>query len=113
MSTTVQPSTAPSTPTGRDSDSARAERIEQHVDHIIAEIAKPTPTEAFEALVAEHGFQVEEWDTDDLDGKLRDKFFAFYLETADRKVIVVPVGQDPAHRLAAVRALLAHPGVIA
>ncbi|MEU6279473.1 hypothetical protein [Streptomyces sp. NPDC047028] len=68
---------------------------------------------AFNALVAEHGLQVEEWDTSTLDENLRDKFVAFYIETRDRKVIVVPAGQDPAHRLAAVRALLVHPGVIA
>ncbi|MER6064861.1 hypothetical protein ABT167_27540 [Streptomyces sp. NPDC001792] len=72
-----------------------------------------TATEAFEALVAEHGFQVEEWNTDDLDEPLRDKFFAFYVETPAQKTIVVPIGQDPEHRLAALRALLAHPGVIA
>lgn len=76
-------------------------------------VGQPDATEAFRSLVAERGLQIEEWDTSDLHGDLRDGFCAFYVETADRKVIVVPAGQDPAHRLAAVRALLAHPGVTA
>lgn len=69
---------------------------------------------AFEALVAEHGLQVEEWDTDTLDKKYRDKFMAFYLEHKDgTRIVVVPIGQDPAERLRAVRALLTHQGVTA
>ncbi|MGW3724174.1 hypothetical protein [Streptomyces sp. NPDC000851] len=97
----------------RDSDSAATERIDRHVGQIMAALSAPTPTEVLQALAAEHGLQMEEWDTDTLDEEYRGKFFAFYVETADRKVIVVPAGQDPTHRLAAVRTLLAHLGVTA
>jgi len=114
MTNSATTATAPSTPTNRrNRDSAQTERIEQHVDEIMAAISKPTSTETFAALVAEHGLQVEEWDTSTLDEQYRDKFFAFYVETRDRKVIVVPQGQDPDHRLAAVRALLNHLAVTA
>ncbi|WP_432135175.1 hypothetical protein [Streptomyces sp. bgisy154] len=71
------------------------------------------PAEAFQGLVAEHGLRVEEWDTSALDEPLRSKFVAFCVETKGDRFIVVPAGQDPAHRLAAVRALLAHPEVTA
>lgn len=71
------------------------------------------PHETVEALAAEHGLAIEEWDASALDEPLRDKFFAMYVQTKDARYIVVPVGQDPAHRLAAVRALLAHPGTTA
>ena len=117
MSIMTTPGVSASTPAAQDqrgSDSATAKRIETHVDKILAELRKPTDTEAFEALVAEHHLQVEEWDTTTLDENLRDKFFAHYLEHKDgRRILVVPIGQDPAHRLAAVRAILAHPGVTA
>jgi hypothetical protein len=107
-------STAPSTPTvQREDDATQADRIERHVDRIIDALAEPTPTEAFEALVAEHQLHVEEWDTSTLDEDLRDKFFALYIESRGRKIVAVPIGQDPAHRLAAVRALLAHFEVVA
>lgn len=71
------------------------------------------PNETLHTLIDEHDLTVEEWDTSTLGETLRNKFGAFYVETAGRKVIVVPAGQDPAHRLAAVRALIAHPGVSA
>ncbi|MET9968929.1 hypothetical protein ABZZ80_24115 [Streptomyces sp. NPDC006356] len=114
MSNSATTATAPSTPTSqRNRDSAQTERVEQHVDEIMAAISKPTSTETIAALVVQHGLQFEEWDTDFLDEQYRDKFFALYVETADRKVIVVPSGQDPDHRLAAVRALLNHLAVTA
>lgn len=84
-----------------------------------ATASSPTPVdrrhtiETFQTLVAEHGLQIEEWDTSTLDEGLRHKFRAFYAETAERKVIVVPTGQDPAERLHAVRLLLPHMGVTA
>ncbi len=73
------------------------------------------PIEAFNALVAENNLTVEEWDANSLPQGLRDKFWALCIEDrrTDRKIIVVPVGQDPAQRLAAVRAFLAHQGVAA
>lgn len=72
-------------------------------------------TEAFEAIVAEHPrIQFEEWDTSTLEEKLRDKYLAHYLERKDgTRLLVVPLGQDPTVRLAAVRTLLAHEGVTA
>ncbi|MBC2903994.1 hypothetical protein [Streptomyces cupreus] len=84
--------------------------------HSIAQASTATPnpsgqrsdTETFEALAVEHNLTVEEWDTTDLAEDLRDKFLALYIESRDRKTIAVPLGQDPAHRLAAVRAVLAH-----
>lgn len=72
-----------------------------------------TSAEAFEALVAEHNLTVEEWDTTTLDNDLRDKFYAIYIEKRGRKILAVPIGQDPTHRLAALRAVLAHQGVAA
>jgi hypothetical protein len=111
--------TAPSTPTLSASPTApqpaREARIDRWVDEALTALAKPTPTEAFEALVAEHpGLQVEEWDTSTLDEGLRDGFLGHYLEEkGGRRLLVVPAGQDPTERLAAVRALLAHPAVTA
>jgi hypothetical protein len=76
------------------------------VDWVQVPVASPAA--AFQALVTEYGLQVEEWDTVTLDPKLRDKFMAFYLETDGKRILVVPVGQDPAERLHALRSLLAH-----
>lgn len=92
MTNSATTATAPSTPSAQRSD-----------------------TEAFEALVAEHGLTVEEWNPSTLDEALRSRFLAFCVEDrrTNHKRIIVPAGQDPAHRLAAVRALLAHPGVTA
>lgn len=71
--------------------------------------ARYAATEAFKALTAEHHIQVEEWDTATLDEKLRDKYLAHYTEHEDgTRLLVVPLGQDPVVRLAAVRALLNH-----
>ncbi|UXY23378.1 hypothetical protein N8I84_35255 [Streptomyces cynarae] len=92
---------------------ARDARIEDAVDRILAELAKPTPTEQLHAVLSEHGIQLIEWDPSGLPEDLRDGFYAFYIETAGRKTIVVPTGQAPAHRLAAVRVLLTHQGVLA
>lgn len=69
------------------------------------------PAATAEALAAEHGIQIEEWDGATLDPDLYARLGAMYVQTRDDRYIVVPAGQDPAHRLAAVRALLAHPGV--
>lgn len=71
-------------------------------------------TTAFQDLVAEHGLQVEEWDTSTLDESLRNKFLAYYLERKDgTRILVVPAGQDQTVRLHAARTLLAHPAVTA
>ncbi|WP_055527123.1 hypothetical protein [Streptomyces graminilatus] len=72
----------------------------------------PDPIEAFNALVAEYGLQVEEWDTSTLDEPLRDKLLAHYLEQDGTRLFVVPLGQDPAVRLAALHTLLNHQGVM-
>ncbi|MFK4100777.1 hypothetical protein ACI2L1_12020 [Streptomyces sp. NPDC019531] len=66
-----------------------------------------------EALATARGLAFEEWNIALLGEEYRDKFAAIYLETDDRKAIVVPSGQDPAERLHAVRQLLAHPAVTA
>ncbi|WP_416983505.1 hypothetical protein [Streptomyces sp. T028] len=76
--------------------------------------AKTTPAAAIEALTTEHDIHLEEWDTSTLDPKLRDGLLAHYLQTnTGERILVVPAGQDPAVRLAAVRTLLAHQGVTA
>ncbi|MDG9717439.1 hypothetical protein [Streptomyces sp. DH24] len=72
---------------------------------------QPDPRETVMVLAAEHGLQIEEWDGSTLDESLYSQFVAMYVQTEDDRCIVVPTGQDPAQRLAAVRALLAHPGV--
>lgn len=65
------------------------------------------PTAPFEALTAERDVQVVEWDTSTLDSKLRDGFYAHYLEHKDsRRILVVPTDQCPFIRLRAVRVLL-------
>jgi hypothetical protein len=59
------------------------------------------------ALLAEHGMRIEEWDTSTLDAQLRDSLRAVHDPTeGDGRVIIVPAGQDPIIRLAAVRDLL-------
>lgn len=59
------------------------------------------------ALLAERGVELEEWDTASLDPKLRRKFVAFAMVRKDGlRLVVVPVGQDPVARLAAVRDLI-------
>ncbi|MFI6032979.1 hypothetical protein ACIBBD_02115 [Streptomyces sp. NPDC051315] len=59
-------------------------------------------------LLAEHQMRVEEWDVSTLDSRLRDNIKAVHDPTmADGRVIVVPAGQDPITRLAAVRDLIA------
>lgn len=60
------------------------------------------------ALLAEHQMRIEEWDTSTLDARLRDRIKAVHDPIAgDGRVIVVPTGQDPIARLAAVRELIA------
>ncbi len=71
-------------------------------------------TFAFQALAVEYRLQVVEWDASTLGEGLRDKFYAHYLHLKDgRRLLVVPVGQDPAERLHAARTLLSSQGVTA
>ena len=64
--------------------------------------------ETLAALLAEHGVQIEEWDTTTLDPKLRERFVAFAMvHNEAQRLVVVPQGQDPIARLAAVRELIA------
>ncbi|MCX5522615.1 hypothetical protein OG342_07020 [Streptomyces bobili] len=64
--------------------------------------------ETLAALVGEHGLRIEEWNFATLDSRLRDHITAMYDRTVgDGHVIVVPAGQDPIDRLAAVRDLIA------
>jgi hypothetical protein len=58
------------------------------------------------ALLVEHRFELEEWDTASLDPKLRGRFTALAWVQAGHRLIVVPAGQDPVERLAAVRELI-------
>jgi hypothetical protein len=62
---------------------------------------------AFEALTAEYGLRVVEWDTSGLEPELREGYVAHYLEQKGDRIFVVPVGQDPRTRLSALRVLLA------
>ncbi|MFH8804083.1 hypothetical protein ACH4F6_31595 [Streptomyces sp. NPDC017936] len=58
-------------------------------------------------LLAERDVQMEEWDTETLDPKLRREFVAFAMVREDGlRLVVVPTGQDPIARLAAVRDLI-------
>lgn len=64
--------------------------------------------DALAALLAERGVELEEWDTASLDPKLRREFVAFAMVREDGlRLVVVPQGQDPIARLAAVRDLIA------
>lgn len=64
--------------------------------------------ESLAALLAEHRLSVEEWDTATLDPQLRDRIQAVYDPTeGDGRTVIVPAGQDPIVRLAAVRDLIA------
>jgi len=61
------------------------------------------------ALLVEYGIELEEWDTASLDPKLREAFDAFgMLPEGGPRLVVVPVGQDPIDRLAAVRKLIGY-----
>jgi hypothetical protein len=63
--------------------------------------------DALVALLAERDVQLEEWDTETLDPKLRREFVAFAMVREDGlRLVVVPAGQDPIARLAAVRDLI-------
>jgi hypothetical protein len=58
-------------------------------------------------LLAEHGLRVEEWDTGSLEPSMRSHIKAVHDPTVgDGRTIVVPAGQDPIARLAAVRSLI-------
>lgn len=62
-------------------------------------------------LLVEYRMRVEEWDTGNLDAKLRGSIKAVHDPTVgDGRTIVVPTGQDPIARLAAVRDLIADLG---
>jgi hypothetical protein len=63
--------------------------------------------ESLAALLAEHRLRIEEWDTATLDPRLRDRIQAVYDPTGGDRVVIVPAGQDPIGRLAAVRELIA------
>ncbi|WP_045563004.1 hypothetical protein [Streptomyces sp. FxanaA7] len=63
--------------------------------------------ESLAALLAEHRLRIEEWDTATLDPRLRDRIQAVYDPTEGDRVVIVPAGQDPIGRLAAVRELIA------
>jgi hypothetical protein len=64
--------------------------------------------ESLRSLLAEHGLNVEEWDTATLDARLRDRIQAVYDPTeGDGRTVIVPAGQDPIVRLSAVRDLIA------
>ncbi|MEU6098014.1 hypothetical protein [Streptomyces sp. NPDC047079] len=53
------------------------------------------------AICAEHDAQLEEWDAEPLDPKLRERFVAFaMLPKNGRPIFVVPEGQDPIERAA-------------
>ena len=59
------------------------------------------------ALLDQHGLRVEEWDTGSLDPSMRSHIKAVHDPTVgDGRTIVVPAGQDPIARLAAVRSLI-------
>ncbi|MFF1685960.1 hypothetical protein [Streptomyces sp. NPDC058254] len=60
------------------------------------------------AIVAEHDLQLEELDTELLFPEhLRDKLQAWYGEVEDgKKIVAVPLGQDPIERVNAVAALV-------
>jgi hypothetical protein len=63
--------------------------------------------EMLRSLLVEHRLRIEEWDTVALDPKLRDRIQAVYDPTEGDRVVIVPAGQDPIGRLAAVRELIA------
>jgi hypothetical protein len=63
--------------------------------------------ESLADLLAEHRLRIEEWDTATLDPRLRDRIQAVYDPTEGDRVVIVPAGQDPIGRLAAVRELIA------
>jgi hypothetical protein len=65
--------------------------------------------DALAALLAEHEMRVEEWDTGNLEPAMRSHIKAVHDPTVgDGRTIVVPVGQDPIDRLAAVRKLIGY-----
>lgn len=70
--------------------------------------------ETLQVLLGRHQMHVEEWDVSDLDSKLRDSIKAVHDPTVgDGRVIIVPAGQHPIARLAAVRDLIENLGGVA
>ncbi|MGW1617763.1 hypothetical protein [Streptomyces sp. NPDC002172] len=93
-------------PTALHPDAEMQARVEQDTARVMAAIIDPAA--AFAALVTEYRLQVEEWDTTMLAPRYRDRFMAFYLQTDDKRILVVPAGQDAGERLVATCRLLAH-----
>ncbi|MFG3099579.1 hypothetical protein ACGFZL_03425 [Streptomyces sp. NPDC048182] len=92
-------------------DSSNPELSGQELHGFVDMIANhaPDPVAAFKAFTTQHDIQVVEWDTSSLAEALRGKFHAYYLQLiVGRRILVVPVGQDPAFCLHAARALLTH-----
>lgn len=58
------------------------------------------------AILAEHNAQLEEWNTESLEPKMRDKFVALVMVQHGRPLIVVPKGQDPIERVSAIAGLV-------
>ena len=106
--TALRPSARPisAPPTALHPDAPMQARVERDTARIMAAITDPAA--AFAALVTEYQLQVEEWDTATLDPKYRDRFMAVYLQTDDKRILVVPAGQDAGERLVAACRLLAH-----
>ncbi|GGR85888.1 hypothetical protein GCM10010269_26310 [Streptomyces humidus] len=95
----------PQQPEALDLDAEMQARVEQDVARIMAAINDPTT--AFEMLTAAHGIQVVE-----LEGPF-DGLYGHYLQHKDgTRLLVVAAGLAPSTRLWAVRALLAHQGVM-
>lgn len=68
-------------------------------------------TPELEAICAPGGWELLEWDLSDLDAHLRDSYMAHTFQLTDgRKLILVPVGQDPTERLFAVARLIDYMG---
>lgn len=83
------------------------EEIEARLGQVKRLIKEHEARDTLQAILAEHDVQMEEWDTESLDPKLRDKFVAFAMLTKDgRRLIVVPQGQGPVERVNAVAALV-------
>ncbi|MFD4628452.1 hypothetical protein ACFVYR_00910 [Streptomyces sp. NPDC058284] len=68
----------------------------------------PNPVMAFEALTAEYGLRVVEWDLSTMDPKLRESYVAHFVEQQGDRVFVVPIGQDPHLRLSALNQVITH-----
>ena len=79
-------------------DLPRLAAAQAKADEVIAAVA--TPIDGRPML------RIEEWNLSTLDSKLRDQIKAVHDPVAGGDVIIVPAGQDPIARLAAVRELI-------